>query len=140
MCHARRIVSDEIWERYAAYLPGRRPGAWGGFDPQYDNRTVLEAVLWVARTGAPWRDLPTEFGPCDTIYQRFRCRCQEGVCDDGWFARLTADLNWIWTPLWWLERTFVKAPQHGTGAPKGTPARRRMTAGRPKPLASVAGA
>ena len=55
MCHARRIVSDEIWERYAAYLPGRRPGAWGGFDPQYDNRTVLEAVLWVARLGGTCR-------------------------------------------------------------------------------------
>ena len=74
MCHARRIVSDAVWEWYAAYLPGRRPGAWGGFDPQYDNRTVLEAVLWVARTGAPWRDLPAEFGPWNTIYQRFRVK------------------------------------------------------------------
>ena len=71
MCHARRIVSNAVWERYAPALPGRRPGAWGGFDPQYGNRTVLEAVLGVARTGAPWRDLPTEFGSWNIIYQRF---------------------------------------------------------------------
>ena len=54
--HARRIVSDAVWERYAPYLPGRHPGAWGGAYPQYDNRTVLEAVLWIARTGSPGRD------------------------------------------------------------------------------------
>ena len=52
MCHARRIISDAIWERYAPYLPGRVPGAWGGSAPKYDNGTVLEAVLWIA--GAAW--------------------------------------------------------------------------------------
>ena len=118
MCHARRIVSDEIWERYAAYLPGRRPGAWGGFYAKYDNRTVLEAVLWVARTGAPWRDLPTEFGPWNTIYQRFHRWCQDGVFDDGWFARLTADLELDLDTVM-VDGTFVKVHQHGTGAPKG---------------------
>ena len=112
------MVSDAVWERYAPYLPGRRPGAWGGFYPQYDNRTVLEAVLWVARTGAPWRDLPTEFGPRNTIYQRFRRWCQQGVFDDGWFARLAADLELDLDTVM-VDGTFVKVPQHGTGAPKG---------------------
>ena len=132
MCHARRIVSDEIWERYAADLPGRRPGAWGGFYPQYDNRTVLEAVLWVARTGAPWRDLPTEFGPWNTIYQRFHRWCQDGVCDDGWFARLTADLEPDLDTVM-VDGTFVKVHQHGTGAPKRTPSRRRCSPSQVKP-------
>ena len=49
LCHARRIVSDAVREQYAPYLPGRRPGAY----PKYDNLTVLEAVLWIARTGSP---------------------------------------------------------------------------------------
>ena len=53
MCRVRRIVSDEVWERYAPYLPSRRTGAWGGSYPKYDNRTVLEAVLWIARAGSP---------------------------------------------------------------------------------------
>ena len=79
LCHARRIVSDAVWEQYAPYLPGRRPGAWGGAYPQYDNRTVLEAVFWIARTGSPGRDLPAEFGRWDTIYQRCHRRCQDGV-------------------------------------------------------------
>ena len=77
MCQARRIVSDEIWEGYAPYLPSRRPGAWGGSYPKYDNRIVLEAVLWIARTSSPWRDLPPEFGKCDSIYQRCHRWCQK---------------------------------------------------------------
>ena len=92
LCHARRIVNDAVWERYAPYLPGRRPGAWGGAYPQYDNRTVPEAVLWIARTGSPGPDLPAEFGPWDTIYRRcHRCCCQDGVFGGGRFEGLTAD-------------------------------------------------
>ena len=117
MCQARRIVGDEIWERYAPYLPLRRPGAWGGSYPKYDNRTVLEAVLWIARTGSPWRDLPPEFGKCDSIYQRCHRWCQKGIFEDDWFAQLSADLELeLETVL--VDGTFVKVHQHGTGAPK----------------------
>ena len=65
-----------------------------------------------------WLDLPTEFGPWDIIHRRFRRRCQEGVCDDGWFARLTADLELDLDTVM-VDGTFVKVHQHGTGAPKG---------------------
>ena len=65
-----------------------------------------------------WRALPTEFGPWNTIYQRFRRRCRQGVCDDGWFARLTADLEPDLDTVM-VDGTFVKVHQHGTGAPKG---------------------
>ena len=55
----RRILSDSQWARVAPLLPGKDgdPGR-----SATDNREFLEAVLWMARTGAPWRDLPEEFG------------------------------------------------------------------------------
>ena len=71
----------------------------------------------LARLGAPWRDLPAEFGPWDTIYRRFRRRCQEGGFDDGWFARLTTDLEPDLETVT-VDGILVKVPQHGTGAPK----------------------
>ena len=55
----RTILSEEQWDRIAPELPGKvgDPGATAR-----DNRLFVEAVLWIARTGAPWRDLPQEFG------------------------------------------------------------------------------
>ena len=105
--------------------------------PKYDNRTVLEAVLWIARTGFPGRDLPAEFGRWDTIYQRCHRRCQDGVFSGSRFEGLTADLEPDWDTV--MVGTFVKVHQHSTGAPKRLPARRLPTAGQPRPLASVAG-
>ena len=93
MCHARRIVSDAVWRRYAPYPPGKRPGAWGVSLHKYDNRTVLEAVLWIERAGSRRRDLPAEFGNWDTIYQRFHRWRQDGVFSDDCFARLATDLE-----------------------------------------------
>ena len=55
----RLILTDEQWERVAPHLPGKigDPGRSGK-----DNRLFLEGVLWIARAGAPWRDLPETFG------------------------------------------------------------------------------
>ena len=65
----RRILSDSQWARVASLLPGKDgdPGR-----SATDNREFLEAVLWIARTGAPWRDLPDEFGLWNSVFQRFR--------------------------------------------------------------------
>ena len=55
----RKILRNDQWRRIAAMLPGKvtDPGRTAG-----DNRLFVEAVLWIARTGSPWRDLPEEFG------------------------------------------------------------------------------
>jgi hypothetical protein len=55
----RTILTDAQWERIAPLLPGKEgdPGRSGG-----DNRAALEGMLWIVRTGAPWRDLPECFG------------------------------------------------------------------------------
>ena len=64
----RTVLRNDQWERIAPELPGKAgdPGATAR-----DNRLFVEAVLWIARTGAPWRDLPEEFGNRLTVYTRF---------------------------------------------------------------------
>jgi transposase len=74
----------------------------------------VEAVLWMARTGAPWRDLPPTFGPWNTAFRRFSRWADKGV----WqvlFARLAeeADFEEVF-----LDSTIVRAHQHAAGAPK----------------------
>ena len=61
-------LSDEQWRRVEGLLPGlpESPGRSGD-----NNRLFLEAVLWIVRTGAPWRDLPGRFGDWDSVFQRF---------------------------------------------------------------------
>src|SRR3546814_3913470 len=72
----RQEVSDALWERIEPHLPGKAgdPGRTGR-----DNRLFVEAVLWLARSGAHWRVLPKEFGRWHTVYQRFNRWCRNGV-------------------------------------------------------------
>lgn len=70
------MIPDEIWRAIAPILPGKAgdPGCHAR-----DNRLFLEAVLWIARTGAPWRDLPSEFGKWYTTYTRYHRWERKGV-------------------------------------------------------------
>ena len=72
----RTILDQQQWERIASELPGKvgDPGATAA-----DNRLFVEAVLWIARTGAPWRDLPREFGKWYSVYTRFWRWAHKGV-------------------------------------------------------------
>ena len=71
----RSILSDEQFERVAPHLPGKvgDPGRTA------NNRLFLEAVFWIARTGAPWRDLEPRFGLWNSVYRRFRRWAEKGV-------------------------------------------------------------
>ncbi len=62
-------ISDPAWLRVCDKLLGKSADV--GRTAQ-DNRQFLNAVLWIARSGAPWRDLPERFGPWNSVYQRFR--------------------------------------------------------------------
>jgi transposase len=55
----RHDITDKVWALLEPYLPGRE-GTWGG--RAYDNRRFINAVFWILRTGAPWRDLPASYG------------------------------------------------------------------------------
>lgn len=59
----RHDITDRVWEQLVAHLPGQA-GAWGGIAK--DNRLFINAVFWILRTGAPWRDLPAEYGDWKT--------------------------------------------------------------------------
>ena len=112
----RRIFSDSQWARVALLLPGKDgdPGR-----SARDNREFLEAVLWIARAGAPWRDLPDEFGLWNSVFQRFRRWARKGV-----FEALSVDADFEYVLI---DGTIVRFHQHGAGA-KGGPAARRSVA------------
>lgn len=117
---ARRLLRDDPWRRIEHWLPGKHgdPGRSAA-----DNRLFVEAVLWIARTGAPWRDLPLEFGPWNSVYKRFARWEVKGVWHRV-FEELAQDADF---EELYLDSTVVRAHQHAPGAVKKT-ARRRSGA------------
>ena len=110
---ARLILRDDQWERLAPLLPGKASDC--GVTAK-DNRVFIEAVLWIGRTGAPWRDLPTELGNWHTTYTRFSRWVKKGVWDRVFEALSTdRDLEEVM-----LDSTAVRAHQHAAGAKKNT--------------------
>ena len=109
----RRILSDSQWERIAPLLPGKDddPGRTAR-----DNRDFLEAVLWIARTGAPWRDLPDEFGLWNSVFRRFRRWALKGVFEKV-FEELSADADFEYVLI---DGTIVRLHQHGIRSKRGT--------------------
>jgi transposase len=118
---AREILTDEQWERIAPLLPPQRPKTGR---PAKDHRKVVEAILWIDRTGAPWRDLPQEFGPWQSIATRFYRWVEDGVWDHVLAelqrqADASGDLDW---ELHHVDGTSIRAHQHAAGAPAGAKA------------------
>jgi len=69
-------LTDDEWAQILHLLPGRveDPG-----DHEEDNRLFVDAVIWIARRGAPWRDPPERFGLWNSVFQRFNRRSKAGV-------------------------------------------------------------
>ena len=114
------VIGDEVWVRIEALLPssaGRRGGRWR------DHRVVVEAIAWRYRTGSPWRDLPVEFGPFQTVWKR-----HDRWSRDGTWERLVTvlqadsdaagELDWLVS----VDSTVVRAHQHAAGARRESPA------------------
>lgn len=110
---ARKILRDDQWARIKDLLPGK-PGDKGV--TAADNRLFVEAVLWLLRTGAPWRDLPPEFGRWHTAYLRFSRWHKSGVWARVFQAvRRDADLEEVF-----IDSTAIRAHLHAADAPKKT--------------------
>ena len=113
----RKVLSDAQWQRIAPDLPGKEgdPGRSGE-----DNRLFVEAVLWLVRTGSPWRDLPEEFGKWKTVYTRFWRWADKGIWQ-SLFNRLAEDPDFEYVMI---DGTMVRLHQHGAGARGGLSIRR----------------
>jgi transposase len=108
----RHEVSDEQWKAIEPLLPGKAgdPGRTA-----QDNRSFVNAVFWIAKTGAPWRDLPDRFGPWNTVYRRFYRWCKRGV----WGRLLQALGGDAELSNLLLDSTMARAHQHAAGAKGG---------------------
>ena len=108
----RDVLSDEQWERIAPLLPGKPgdPGRSGA-----DNRLFLEAVLWIVRTGSPWRDLHEAFGKWNSVFRRFRRWADQGVFE-SLLKALSDDPDFEYAIV---DGTIVRVQQHGAGAKGG---------------------
>jgi putative transposase len=104
----RYELTDEQWNRIESVLPGR-PGDPGG--QGRDNRLFVNAVIWVARTGAPWRDLPARFGLSNSVFQRFNRWAKSGVWERVFRELQDPDLAALM-----LDSTVIRAHQHAAGA------------------------
>lgn len=107
----RTTLTDKQWALIEPVLPGRPgdPGRSGN-----NNRMSLEGMIWITRTGAPWRDLPWEFGNWNTVHRRFRRWVQSGVFQQI-FDVIEEDLD---LKAVMVDGTFAKVHQHGAGAKK----------------------
>ena len=107
-CDALR---DDQWERLKGFVPGGTKGKRG---PRTNNRRFLDALLWMARSGSRWRDLPERFGNYHSVKRRYYRWIEMGVLDAVLAALAReADLEWLM-----IDSTIVRAHQHAAGARK----------------------
>lgn len=108
----RLVLRDDQWERISGLIIGRpdQRGSTGR-----DNRMFVEGVLWIVRTGSPWRDLPEAFGEWNSVFRRFSRWSAKGV----WrrmFEALSDDPDFEYLIV---DSTIVRAHQHASGGKGG---------------------
>ena len=102
----RTILRDDQWERIKDLLPGKSSDC--GVTAS-NNRRFLEAVLWIARTGSPWRDLPTKFGHWHQVYVRYNRWAHKG----HWVHIFEALANDTDLEYLMVDGSIVRVHQHG---------------------------
>jgi transposase len=110
----RGDLTDEQWQRLEPLLPEK---PWTG-RPNEDQRRILNGILWIHRTGAPWRDLPRRYGPMGTGSSRFYRWRKAGIwqrmlSDLQAAAEQRGEIDW---DLHFVDATIVRAHQHANGA------------------------
>ena len=114
----RGELTPEQWEKLKPLLPAQKPRTGR---PAKNHRKMLDGMLWIARTGAPWRDLPRRYGPWRTVASRFYRGRKAGV-----LARVlaalqaqadaTGQLDW---EMHFIDGSIIRAHQHAAGAKGG---------------------
>jgi transposase len=108
----RLVLSDEQWRKICGLIIGRpdQRGSTGR-----NNRMFVEGVLWIVRTGSPWRDLPEAFGEWNSVFRRF----SRWSAKEVWqriFAALSDDPDFEYLII---DSTIVRAHQHASGGKGG---------------------
>jgi transposase len=111
-------VDDALWALVAPVLridkPRKKPGR-----PRRDDRAIFDGLIWLARTGSHWSQLPREFGPKSTVHERFTEWAATGALERAWAVLLreydaALGLDWTWQAA---DGCIVKAPFGKKGAP-----------------------
>jgi transposase len=116
-------LRDDQWEQLAPLIPGGSKGKRG---PRSENRRFINALLWMGRSGARWKDLPERYGPYQIVKRRYYRWVENGVIDRifAFFAE-DADLEWAS-----LDSTIIRAHSCAAGA------RRKKGGSMPRALAA----
>lgn len=110
-------LTDAQWRRLEPLLPPEKPRTGR---PNHPHRRILNGILWITRTGAPWKDLPEHYGPVGTVSSRFYRWRKAGVWRhilEALQARADCQGRVDWS-LHFLDSTVVRAHQHAAGARK----------------------
>ncbi len=108
----RHDISEKVWKLLEPLLTGRR-GQWGGI--AHDNRRFLNGVFWVLRTGAPWRDLPPDYGDWKNTHRRF-CRWRDKGRWEYILETLVQEPDYEWLMI---DGSHCKVHPHAAGAVGG---------------------
>ena len=119
LAHRRHDISDRVWEILEPLLPGGK-GKTGR--PAQDNRRFINAVFWILRTGAPWRDLPPDYGDWKNTHRRF-CRWRDRNVWAGLLEAVMDDPDYEWLML---DASYCPSPQRGARGGKSLPAKRGL--------------
>lgn len=95
--------------------------------PSLDHRTIINGILWISKTGAPWRDMPERYGSWKTVSSRFYRWRQLGIWDKVWSevqkdADAQGEIEW---EIHFVDSSVIRAHQHAAGAKRGTQNKKR---------------
>lgn len=114
----RYMITDEIWTVMGPLVEAHTSPH--GPAPKLSERMFFEALLYIARTGVPWRDMPGDFGEWSAVYNRFRRWVESGRFKDL-FRAMTITPGCEGLGRVFADSTIVRAHQHSAGAQKKSP-------------------
>ena len=104
-------LTEEEWKIVERELPAAKSTG----RPQTDNRLAFNGILWILKSGAPWRFLPSKYGKWNSVYKKFQQWIKAGVFEN--LTRSNAERGEFFT----LDSTFCKVHRHALGARKNAP-------------------
>ncbi len=110
--HRQHDISDALWTKLEPHLSSRK-GGWGAI--ARDNRLFINTIFWILRTGAPWRDLPSDYGDWKNTHRRF-CRWRDKGLWENLLEIIIEKLDYEWLMI---DASHCKVHPHAAGAKGG---------------------